>query len=69
MRFPGLMMAIFLAVVICFVGYCYALYDWFTDLSTGVYSREPLEAFYETSALVVYHAYSAHFLRQRQEPK
>ncbi len=69
MRLPGLMTAIFAAVLICFVGYCYALYDWFTDVSTGLYGREPFEAFYETSALVAYHAYCIRFFNQKQVPK
>lgn len=63
------MTVILLAVVICFVGYCYALYDWFADISTGLYGREPFEAFYETLALITYHAYCIRFFAQKQVPK
>ncbi len=60
------MTAIFGAVIICFAGYCYALYDWFTDIRTGLYGRE---AFYETTALVTYHAYCIRFFNRKQVPK
>ncbi len=63
------MTAIFGAVIICFAGYCYALYDWFTDIRTGLYGREPFEAFYETTALVTYHAYCIRFFNRKQVPK
>ncbi|RRB04705.1 hypothetical protein [Larkinella rosea] len=52
-------------ILIFFAVYCYAVIDWVTDYRTGVYRRDPLEAWYETLALVLYTLLGLRFMNNR----
>jgi hypothetical protein len=47
------------------VGYCVALTDWVTDITTGVYTRRPGEAFFETVGLLTYTCLGIRFFQRR----
>ena len=43
-----------IGALLAFVGYCAALVDWIQDFSGGVYRQNSMEAFLETSGLLLY---------------
>lgn len=66
--FMRLIVVVFLlitGVLVGCAGYCAALIDWVTDLTTGVYARHPGEAFFETAALLTYTGLGIRFFRRR----
>jgi hypothetical protein len=52
--------------LVCFTGYCFALIDWVQDMRTGVYHSDHFEAFYETSAIVLYTTLALRFITRKQ---
>lgn len=51
-----------LGTLVCFTAYCFALVEWVQDYRTGVYRKHHWEAFYETSALIIYTGLAVRFM-------
>jgi hypothetical protein len=54
MRHSCLLLILLLGGLLSLSGYYLAWIDWLDDIQTGVYARHRLEAFWETSALIIY---------------
>lgn len=65
MRHSLILLGMVLFSLFGFAGFCYALLDWTQDIQTGVYTRNHLEATYETAALVIYGVLSLRFIRSK----
>lgn len=65
MKYPLILVFLGAGGLVCFIGYCFALIDWVQDVRTGVYDRHHFEAFYETSALVIYTVFGVRFIHRK----